>query len=158
MENDMREIGSEEISRLCDCLAELAEHHNRVSVNFKGCYPKQPFEETLMRFSSDIDSGSSSIAVIEAEDRVVGFCKINYGSAVGVLEYLIVSEDCRGKGYGAQLLEWALNRFDELGIHDIDGCEQVLQLLDRSPVTVENVFPAGILISIRHTAREQHAQ
>ena len=116
----MREIGPEEVPKLRDCLEELAQHHNRVSINFKGCYPKQPFEETLMRFSSDVDAGRSSIAVIEAEDRVVGFCKINYDSAVGDLEYLIVSEDHRGKGYGAQLMEWALNRFEELGIRDID--------------------------------------
>ena len=52
--------------------------------------------------------------------RVVGFCKINYGSTVGVFEYLIVSEDYRGNGYGAQLMDWALNRFEELGIRDID--------------------------------------
>lgn len=120
MENGMREIGPEEIPKLRGCLEELAQHHNRVSVNFKGCYPKQPFEETLARFSSDVDAGRSSIAVIEAEDRVIGFCKINYGNAVGDLEYLIVSEDHRGKGYGAQLMEWALNRFEELGIRDID--------------------------------------
>ena len=116
----MREIGPEAVPKLRGCLEELARHHNRVSINFKGCYPKQPFEETLTRFSSDVDAGRSSIAVIEAEDRIAGFCKINYCGTAGVLEYLIVSEDCRGKGYGAQLLEWALNRFDGLGIHDID--------------------------------------
>ena len=120
MVSDMKEIGSEEVPRLYDCLAELSKYHNRVSVNFKGCYPKQPFEETLTRFSSDIDHGTSSIAVIEAEDRVAGFCKINYCSTAGALEYLIVSEEYRGKGYGAQLMEWALNRFEALGIHDID--------------------------------------
>lgn len=116
----MREIGPEEEPKLRGCLEELTRHHNSVSINFKGCYPKQPFEETLARFSSDVDAGRSSIAVIEAEDRVIGFCKINYGNAVGDLEYLIVSEDHRGKGYGAQLMEWALNRFEGLGIRDID--------------------------------------
>lgn len=116
----MREIGPEEVPKLRGCLEELARHHNRVSINFKGCYPKQPFEETLARFSSDVSAGRSSIAVIEAEDSIIGFCKINYGGAVGDLEYLIVSEDHRGKGHGAQLMEWALNRFEELGVHDID--------------------------------------
>ncbi len=120
MENGMREIGPEEVPKLRGCLEELARHHNSVSINFKGCYPKQPFGETLARFSSDVDAGRSSIAVIETEDRVIGFCKINYGNAVGDLEYLIVSEDHRGKGYGAQLMEWALNRFEGLGIRDID--------------------------------------
>ncbi len=116
----MKEIGSEEVSRLYGCLEELAEHHNRVSVNFKGCYPKQPFEQTLMHFSSDVDAGVSSIAVVEAGDAVVGFCKINHDGAAGALEYLIVSKDHRGEGYGTQLIEWALRRFEEFGIHDID--------------------------------------
>ena len=116
----MKEIEAKEIDKLKNCLQELADHHNRVSINFKGSYPKRPFEETLTQFVSDIDAGNSSIAVIEAEDRVVGFCKINYCSAVGVLEYLIVSEDYRGNGYGAQLMNWALNRFEELDIRDID--------------------------------------
>lgn len=116
----MREIGSQEVFILKNCLEELAAHHNKVSVNFKGCYPKQPFEVTLNGFSKDVDSGNSSIAVIEAEDRVAGFCKINYASNVGAVEYLIVLIEYRGKGYGAQLMEWALSRFKELGIHDID--------------------------------------
>ena len=116
----MREIDAKEVYRLRNCLQELADHHNKVSVNFKGCYPKQPLEETLIRFSSDVDAGNSSIAVIEAEDRVVGFCKIDYVSTAGVIEYLIVSEGYRGKGYGAQLMEWALNRFKELNIYDMD--------------------------------------
>ena len=116
----MREINAEEVNKLKNCLQELADHHNKVSVNFKGCYPKQPIEETLIRFASDIDEGNSSIAVVEAEDRVDGFCKINHVGAVGAIEYLIVSEEYRGKGYGAQFMEWALNRFNELGIHDAD--------------------------------------
>ena len=78
----MREIGSEEVSRLCDCLAELAEHHNRVSVNFKGCYPKQPFEETLMRFSSDIDSGSSSIAVIDSAKSITAVLSVSLNTSL----------------------------------------------------------------------------
>ena len=119
-EGRMREIEAKEEYKLKNCLQELADHHNKVSVNFKGCYPKQPFEETLIHFSSDLDSRKSSIAVIEEEDRVVGFCKINYVSTIGVIEYLVVSKKYRGKGYGAQLMEWALKRFEDLGIHDID--------------------------------------
>ncbi len=116
----MREIEAKEVYKLKNCLQELADHHNKVSVNFKGCYPKKPFEETLVHFSSDIDDENSSIGVIEVEDRVIGFCKINYGCDVGAIEYLVVLEEYRGKGYGAQLMEWALNRFKELGIHDAD--------------------------------------
>ena len=35
----MREIRSEEAYRLYECLESLAEHHNDVSVYFKGLYP-----------------------------------------------------------------------------------------------------------------------
>lgn len=116
----MREIGPDEVSKLYRCLEELADHHNMVSVNFKGHYPKRPFEETIRRFSADLAEGTSRIAVIEEEEKVVGFCKINVDSAAGVLEYLIVSAAYRGKNYGADLMKWALNRFEGMGIHEID--------------------------------------
>ncbi len=116
----MREINPEEVYMLKECLVSLAEVHNRVSTNFRGRYPKEPFDETINRFTADLSKGTSSIAVIEDDDKVIGFCKINYGLAVGVLEYLVVVEDCRGKGYGARLMDWAINKFDELGIRNID--------------------------------------
>ena len=35
----MKEITSEEVSKLYDCIRELSEYHNTKSVNFKGFYP-----------------------------------------------------------------------------------------------------------------------
>ena len=116
----MREIGSDETPKLRECLLALAEHHNRVSVNFKGCYPKTPVEDTVRRFAADIESGKSHIAVTETEGGITGFCKIDIGDTAGVLEYLIVLGDFRGRGYGAELIEWALGRFSDAGVHDID--------------------------------------
>ncbi|MBR1384579.1 MAG: GNAT family N-acetyltransferase [Ruminococcus sp.] len=116
----MREIASNETYKLRECLLALAEHHNKGSVNFKGCYPKAPIEQTLKQFSYDVESGKSYIAVIEDGDKVIGFCKINIEEALGVLEYLVVLEEFRGRGFGAALMEWALGKFSELGAHDID--------------------------------------
>lgn len=116
----MREINSEEVYMLKECLVSLADYHNSVSINFKGHYPKESFDETLNRFSADLSKGKSLIAVIEDGDKVIGFCKINYDLAVGVLEYLVVVEDYRGKGHGTRLLDWAINKFDELGICNVD--------------------------------------
>ena len=73
----MREIASNEVCKLEKCLLALAAHHNKVSVNFKGCYPKTPIDQTIQRFSADIDNGKSYIAVIENNEMTVGFCKIN---------------------------------------------------------------------------------
>lgn len=39
----MRELPCAEIHELGKCLRELAEHHDLVSVNFAGTYPKKPF-------------------------------------------------------------------------------------------------------------------
>ena len=56
----------------------------------------------------------------ENADKVIGFCKINTDSRPGVLEYLVVLDRERGKGYGAAFMDWALNTFQTLGINDID--------------------------------------
>ena len=116
----MREIASNEACKLQNCLLALAAHHNKVSVNFKGCYPKIPVEQTIKNFSSDLDNGKSYIAVIENDDKVIGFCKINIDNNIGALEYLIVLDNYRGLGYGAELMEWALSKFSYCGVHDID--------------------------------------
>ncbi len=116
----MREIDSTEVCKLENCLLALAAHHNKVSVNFKGCYPKTPVEQTIRHFAADLDSGKSYIAVIENDDSIIGFCKINIDDNIGVLEYLIVLGNYRGLGYGAELMEWSLNKFSDYGVKDID--------------------------------------
>ena len=112
----MREIHTTEVFKLKECLAELAEHHNRVSVNFKGNYPKEAFNKTLERFSADLEEGKSHIAVVEEGDRVIGFCKVNCSHNVGTLEYMVVLNSQRGKGHGAQLMNWAMDKFRETGV------------------------------------------
>ena len=116
----MREIRSDEVYKLKECLIALAAHHNKVSVNFKGCYPKTPVEDTIGRFALDLNKEKAHIAVVENGEKVTGFCKIDLDNSVGVLEYLVVLEECRGMGYGAELIEWALNKFSCFGVHNID--------------------------------------
>ena len=115
----MREITSDEVCKLEKCLLALAAHHNKVSVNFKGCYPKTPIEQTIQHFSADLDRGRSYIAVAESNDSVIGFCKINIDENTGVLEYLVVLEDHRGLGCGASLIEWALRQYRMTPVHQM---------------------------------------
>ena len=84
----MRELDYQETDRLAECLKELAEHHNEVSNGFKGCYPKRPFAETLEAFREDVQSGKSRIAVVEENDRVLGFCKTDVCGTEGKIDYL----------------------------------------------------------------------
>ena len=116
----MREINPNETDKLYECLEALAEHHNQVSVYFKGHYPQTPSEKKIRQFESELEEGRARIAVAENDGTVIGFCKINTDARPGVLEYLVVLDRERGKGYGAAFMDWALNTFRELGINDID--------------------------------------
>ena len=116
----MREISSDEIYKLADCLHALAAHHNKISVHFKGHYPKTPVEQTLENFVHDVEKKKSYISVIEQDHQIIGFCKINVNDGIGTIEYLIVLEAFRGQGHGAALMEWALKRFADFNIRTID--------------------------------------
>lgn len=98
-----------EIDKLSACLEELAAYHNKVSVNFKGCYPAKPVSVTLTDFAADIKCGVSRIAIVEQNDSVCGFVKVDIDGDHGKLAYLIVLEKYRGTGYGGLLMEWAMN-------------------------------------------------
>ena len=116
----MREITCREVYQLEECLKELAEHHNEVSTNFRGCFPKRPFQETLEIFEKDVRNGKSRIAVVEKEKRVLGFCKTDINGSEGIIDYLIVLKECRGNGYGAILLDWALKLLQASGVSRIE--------------------------------------
>ena len=116
----MRELTGGEIRILEECLKELADHHNRVSVNFKGAFPKKPFEETLASFRRDVESGKSRIAVAEDGEKVLGFCKIDAAGPEGAVDYLIVLKEARGKGYGDLLMGWALDTLRHSGVSRIE--------------------------------------
>ena len=119
----LREIAPDEVARLRPCLEALEDHHNRVSVHFRGCYPKAPFDETIARFRRELAQGSAHIAVMEAGGTVVGFGKVDIEGGpggLGSLDYLVVLPEHRGQGLGDALMGWALARFHAAGVADID--------------------------------------
>ena len=116
----MRELSSREVYRLEECLKELAGHHNRVSINFSGCFPKKPFQETLAAFEADVNSGKSRIAVIEGEEEILGFCKADIIGKEGTIDYLVVLKEHRGNGYGKALFAWAMDALQADGASRIE--------------------------------------
>lgn len=116
----MREINYTEVYRLRECLKQLAEHHNEVSVNFKGYFPKKPVEETLAAFEKALNSCKSRIAVIEEGERISGFCKIDINGEDGSIDYLIVLKECRGCGCGRELMDWAMGALKASGVKRIE--------------------------------------
>ena len=116
----MRQITCDEVYRLEECLKALAEHHNEVSVNFRGSFPKKPFSETLAAFEKALADSSSKIAVIEDNGRIAGFCKTDLVGTQGSIDYLIVLKEYRGSGYGGQLMDWALDTLRKDGAARIE--------------------------------------
>ena len=116
----MREINEEEVYRLEPYLRALAGYHNEVSVNFKGNYPSRPYEKTLELFGEVLKAGKSRIAVLETGDEVVGFTKVDLDGKKGKLDYLVVLEEYRGRGYGKMLMDWAMAAFREKGSTQIE--------------------------------------
>lgn len=50
----------------------------------------------------------------------VGFCRIDIADNIGKLNYLVVLQEYRGKGYGVQLMNWAMKTFAEHHINHVD--------------------------------------
>ncbi len=116
----MRELTSGEAYKLSECLKALAEHHNTMSVYFKGQYPKKPYSDTLVSFEADIKSGISRIAVVENDEKILGFCKVDITGSEGKIDYLIVLEEARGSGHGKALIDWAMGVFRDSGADKIE--------------------------------------
>lgn len=101
--------------------AVVSEHHNRVSVNFKGSYPSRPYDKTLSLFAQALEENVSRIAVIEEDSGIVGFCKVDlHGDGTGKLDYLVVLPQCRGRKYGKALMDWAMAVFSGSGVRKIE--------------------------------------
>lgn len=116
----IKELYKEDIFRLKECLKALAAYHNEVSTYHKGFYPSNEYEVVLNNFCDDINSGNSHIAILEKGNTIFGFCKIDIFENKGKLDYLFISKESRGKGYGGQLLEWAMGFFHTHNINLIE--------------------------------------
>ena len=53
----IEEIKKDRINELHDLLAELAAHHNAVSADFKGDFPRRPIGDVLKNFAESLDEG-----------------------------------------------------------------------------------------------------
>lgn len=120
MENKLRELKQNEVWKLKRCIQELAEHHNTVSVNFKGNFPRKSYEVTLESFETSLKNGTSKIAVVEEIGQILGFCKVDFHESTGKLDYLVVLKEYRGNGYGKQFMDWAMKEFEANGIKQIE--------------------------------------
>ena len=123
-----RELNIHEIPLLKNCVEGLAVHHNRVSVNHRGRFPRRPAEKTLELFRQGMEQGRSRILGCFEGERIVGFCKIDVEPPHGKLDYLFLEEDWRGKGLGGTLMDWAMDTFRANGARRLE-----VKVIDGNP-------------------------
>lgn len=116
----IRTIEANEVCKLTDCLTALAVHHNAVSLHFGGAYPSRPYKQTLELFSAALLEGRSQIAVLEEQNSVIGFCKLDVAASSGKIDYLVVMPEHRGKGCGTALMDWAMQVFRQKGVKSVE--------------------------------------
>lgn len=111
-----------EIEALLPCLEALSAHHNDVSTYFHGVFPNRPSAVTFDLFRDALRGGQSKIAIVEDGGTIAGFAKIDIDKAAdhGKLDYLIVLDAYRGRGYGKALMDWAMDAFADAEIGTIE--------------------------------------
>lgn len=116
----IKELKIEEIKLLKPLMEYLAVHHNDVSVNFKGSYPRHKDEDRIVRFEKEISEDTSKAYVCLEDELIVGVVKIDFNNDKGVIDYFVVLKEYQGKGYGKALMDKALATFKERNIKDIE--------------------------------------
>ncbi len=79
-------------------------------------------------FEAALQKKESYIAVTEIENRITGFCKVDIYGENGKLDYLMVKEEFRGKGFGKELMDWAMLLFDRNNVRHIE-----VKVIDGNP-------------------------
>ena len=115
-----RLLAPEEIPALEDCLRQLADYHNQVSLHHRGSYPARPIARVLEEFSAAVAAGTSQIAVVEKDGRTAGFAKVDLHRDTGKLDYLLVCQPFRGQGLGKVLMDWAMEVFHAAGVRRVE--------------------------------------
>lgn len=116
----LEELKANEIKMLKPLMEYLGTHHNDVSINFKGYYPRHKDEDRIERFEKEINAGCSKAFACYEDNKIVGVIKIDFENNNGVIDYFVVLEEYQGKGYGKALMDKALEVFKERNINNIE--------------------------------------
>lgn len=97
-------------------LLELADHHNQVSINFRGLYPSISVDEKVLVLQQEISVGKTVAAVLSADHEEQGFCVFSHTDDCGSIDYLYVRKELRGQGAGKLLMQWMLEQLERLPV------------------------------------------
>ena len=104
---------------------------------WKTCDLTRPWNDPNKDFDRKRGFGEDLFIVLEYENKIIGTVMGGYDGHRGIMNYLAVSPDFRGKGYGKMLVEEVENKLKQL------GCPKV-NLLVRSDNSEVNNFYKSI--------------
>ena len=82
---------------------------------WKTCNLTRPWNDPNKDFDRKKGVGEDLFIVLEYENKIVGTVMGGYDGHRGIMNYLAVSPDFRGKGYGRMLVEEVENKLKQLG-------------------------------------------
>ena len=82
---------------------------------WKTCDLIRPWNDPTKDFDRKKGVGEDLFIVLEIENKIIGTVLGGYDGHRGIMNYLAVSPDFRGKGYGKMLVEEVENKLKQLG-------------------------------------------
>lgn len=116
----IRRLECEQLGALKELLQELAAFHNQVATSFAGDYPLFPLDEQIANMAEEMREDRALVAVLEEDDRLVGFAKASFMDRHGEIDYLYVREHLRGTGLGRLLMDHMLAYLKANGVEFIE--------------------------------------
>lgn len=136
MKLEIKLMTEAEIDSLAPFLTALAAYHNRVAVNFSGCYPLVSVSDKCVVLKNGLAAGKSKAAVVIINGKWEGFCAFSQAGKIGSIDYIYINEQLRGQGAGALLMQWMLTELDRLDVELIElkaiiGNEQAVRFYEQ---------------------------
>ena len=101
---------------------------------WKTCDLTRPWNDPNKDFDRKKAVGEDLFIVLEYENKIIGTVMGGYDGHRGIMNYLAVGPDFRGKGYGKMLVEELENKFKKL------GCPKVNLLVRSDNSEVSNFY------------------
>ncbi len=117
----IRELKSDEVHLLRDCMEGLAAYHNKVALSFAGDYPMMPTDVHLGHMAEHIENRTALILGLFSRDGTLsGFAMASHEGRFGEVDYLFIKKKLRGERFGKLLLQRLLVHLKKNGVDFVD--------------------------------------
>jgi ribosomal protein S18 acetylase RimI-like enzyme len=109
--------GSELIDTIQPLWEQLNQHHEQISLYFKGEFYTNTFEQRKAKLSQKYGQGQLRFDLAYYKDDLVGYCISGIGeNGIGEIESIYIIKEFRGQYVGEVLMQHALDWLDEQGV------------------------------------------